>query len=76
MIPEFRKAVSDFFLEYVTPTERGLLSGGNLTDNALISAVRLLLEEQVFDDFAELKLVALREANIILPDWLRGTVAT
>jgi len=72
MTPKFRKAVSDFFLEYVNPAERGLLADGKLTDSALIAAVRLLLKEQVFEDFAELKLVALRDANIILPDWLRG----
>jgi len=66
----YREAASGFFLEYVNARGRGFNDDGNLTDEALKAATELLLEKQMFASFDEMKLEALKNWNVILPDWL------
>ena len=64
----YDERASDFFLEYVKPYDRGLLTGScNLTLAAMKQAVRLLLEEGVFESEDEIKAQAVKDINVILP---------
>ena len=64
----YDERISNFFLEYVKPYDRGLLTGScNLTLAARKQAIRLLLEENIFESEYEIKAQAVKDFNVILP---------
>lgn len=64
------KKVTEFVKEYINILDtRALHKDGTLTNPALQSAVKMLVEEQVFT-VEEIKQELLRKYRVILPEWV------
>lgn len=65
---DWNERISNFFMEYVKPTKDGYTPSGNLTFTTIRAAAKLLLDESVFISKEDMKMQALKDYRIILPD--------
>ena len=73
MSDEFWKRVTDFFSEYVFYGENATLKNGNLSRVAVAAAAEYLIENDVFSDYNDLRMQALKDYGILIPmDVLTG----
>lgn len=67
---ELNRKIHCFFEEYVDFDERTVNSFGLASNDAIKEAAKLMLSAKVFLSIKSLKLQALKDYNIILPDWI------
>lgn len=73
MSDEYWKRVTDFFSEYVIWRPDATLLNGNLSRVAIAAAAEYLIENDVFSDYNDLQMQALKDYGILIPmDVLTG----
>lgn len=68
MEDSWNEKVSEFLLEYVKPTRTAYTPSGNLTFTAIKNSVQFLLQEKVFTTREDMRVQAMRDYGIILPE--------
>jgi hypothetical protein len=67
---DWNERTSLFFLEYVHPKREAYTNSGNLTFTTMMQAVKLLLSGGVFESAYDMKMQAMKDYAVILPDTL------
>ena len=66
-----KERLHEFFCQYIRPFSRQIYDAdGLLSTETMKEAVRLLLDNKVFDNKHDLKLEALKNFEVIIPDEL------
>lgn len=66
----FLTSVTAFFMTYLNIPENFFKSGGVLTKEGYQACAEKLIDGGVFDDKNDMKSQAIKDFNIILPDWV------
>ena len=66
----FLTSVTAFFMTYLNIPENFFKSGGVLTKEGYRTCVKKLIDGGVFNDKYDMKSQAIKDFNIILPDWV------
>lgn len=68
-LSDYDERISEFLLEYVNyPTDKAYTPSGNLTSAAIKQAVQLLLQENVFSSKNDMRIQAMKDYKIVLPE--------
>lgn len=65
----FYQQLTNFLTSYINFPKEDYTPNGLLTYTAISLGVRFLIEEGVFLGSGDMRKAAIRECNIILPDW-------
>lgn len=66
----FLTSVTAFFMTYLNIPEHLFKSGGVLTKEGYQTCANKLIDGEVFEDKCDMRLQAIKDFNIILPDWI------
>lgn len=66
----YNRKIQDFLKEYINCNPDTVYVNGMMKNEAVKEAVRLLIEENVFSSVKDMRLQALKDYNIFLPDWV------
>lgn len=66
----YNRKIQNFLEEYINCNPDAVYVNGMMKNEAVKEAVRLLIEENVFSSVKDMRLQALKDYNIFLPDWI------
>ena len=68
---QYNKKMQNFFSEYIiVENPVAVYENGMMKNETVKEAVELLIEKNVFSSVKDMRLQALKDYNIILPDWV------
>ena len=66
----FNRKIQNFFADYIVCNSVAIGENRMLRDEAVKEAAKILIQKNIFSSVKDMRLQALKDYNIFLPDWV------